>query len=146
MGLTSGVLPFHSIEMNKVDMILILHPDFRQCSFQTKEPSFPPNHHDGCVTFCVMQNRNFSTMHVRMEDARENLEIRHVGDAPRRWPARYHETFFPLHAKRFCCLARLLRMHQMHQLTLVQPIYMSNIRQHIQLKRCVRKSKETYLP
>ena len=93
MGLTSGILPFHSIEMSKVDMILILHPDFRQCSFQTKELPFPPNHHDGCVTFCVMQNRNFSTMHVRMEDARENLEIRHVGDAPRRWPARYRETY-----------------------------------------------------
>ena len=32
-------------------------------------------------------------MHVRVEGARENLEIRHVGDAPRRWPARYRETY-----------------------------------------------------
>ena len=40
-----------------------------------------------------MQNCNFQTMHVRMEDARENLGIRHVGDAPRRWPARYRENY-----------------------------------------------------
>ena len=40
-----------------------------------------------------MQNRNFSTMHVRMEGARENLAIRHVGDAPRRWPVQYRKTY-----------------------------------------------------
>ena len=56
-------------------------------SFQNKELSFPPNHHDGCVMFCVMQNRYFQTMHVRMEDAHENLEIRHLDDAPRPVPS-----------------------------------------------------------
>lgn len=28
-----------------------------------------------------------------MEDAHVNLEIRHVDDAPRRWPARYRENY-----------------------------------------------------
>ena len=112
MEITSGILPFHSIEINKVDMILILQPLFRQCScavtprkfstsiqleairvsFQTKELSFIPNHHDEYVPFCVMQSRNFSLMHVRMVDAHENLEIRHVDDGPHLWPARYRET------------------------------------------------------
>ena len=35
----------------------------------------------------VMQNRYFQTMHVRVEDAHENLEIRHLDDAPRPVPS-----------------------------------------------------------